>query len=375
MKNICFILLFTTGFALAQNDLIGTWYLDAFTINGNTYQNLYGNLPMIFTNEPDVGEFLTFDGASSCNAIFGPYSYDNEEIIFYGIGMTAADCGTEPRGQFEDLYLPLLSNNYTSNSVFTYAIVGSGSQQTLTLTNSSNDQILYSKTENNAILNGTWYLQTIQENGTTYNVNSPDSPTLTLGTNSPDEFFGYIIYNGEGICNTFDGEYRIYFGNGDEISISSFVPTLNICNPPSEVETAYFNILADETNNIFSFEIANDGDNLILTSISGTGGRSSNTVGDILSFSKQPLSIDELNYSVSSIALLENPLTNQLKLKVNDNILLRNINYQIFSIDGKIVYTSNLISRTIDVSSIHSGIYFISLMENNSIHTIKFIKK
>ncbi|MBO6880060.1 META domain-containing protein [Winogradskyella sp.] len=369
-----FIFLFSL-YSFSQSDLIGEWYLESFTIDGATYNNVYQYVSTIqFTEDPNGVNNMEYNGSSTCNYYFGSYSATVDTINLYDLGMSAVDCSNLASGEFEDLYLSFLSNHYTYPSVFSYVVEGNGNDQTLTLTKSNGDTVAYSKTDPGAVLHRTWYLQSITENDITYNISSTDSPSFSFGFNV-DLFFGSIPFSGTGDCNDFTGEYRMYFGNGDEIRISNFTPTTNICNPTSDFETAYFSVLGDESANTFSFEIINNGDNLTLTSASGTGGRSMSAVGDVLIFSKQSLSINDYNNSVNAVTLKENPVENQLKLKVNANILLKDITYKIFSIDGKLVKTSNIIREIIDVSGMQSGIYFISFLENNSMHTLKFIKK
>ena len=378
MKYIYTLISFFTLISFSshgQSDLIGIWHLDSFTIEGNTYKNVYNDLPIEFTTDQELEIYLWYEGVSSCNAIFGAYSYGPDELTLYGVGMTLVDCGAEPRGQFENLYVSVLSNNYSEESNFNYTIDGNGTQQTLTLTNVNGNQVNYSKIENNNFLTQTWYLQTIIENGLTYNVNPVNSPSLSLGINA-DYVFGGIEYNGQGICNSFNGNYNIYFENGDELSISSFVPTSNICDPPSDFEDAYFSILSNDETNQFSFEIINDGENLVLTSIPNVGGRSINLNETSLTFGKQALSIDEYDENQYDISLLQNPVENKLLLNIDNQLLSENLKYTIYGIDGKQVKSSILNNDSINVEDVVSGVYFISFVgEGFSTKTIKFIKK
>ncbi len=277
-----------------QTDLIGTWYLDALTVNGDEYSNVYPqNIDLIFTETTTIGDFKRFDGSSSCNFIFGDYSATSNSIDFHSLGSSALDCSNEPRGEFETIYLDLLSDNYTFPSQYTYTIDGVGDEQSLTLTNSNNDTIIYRKTATTNILFGTWYLQMVVENGITYNNTTSDSPNIDITTASVNPFFGTYASLGDGNCNTFSADYGIYFGNGDEIKFSNFNPTTNSCDPPNDLEESYFSILGNDQLNKFSFELINDGNILILTSVSdGSGGRSNNSNVTSLTFSNQPLAID-----------------------------------------------------------------------------------
>ncbi|WP_426430279.1 META domain-containing protein [Winogradskyella sp. HB-48] len=379
MKNLYyFIFIFTliSFNASSQSDLIGTWYLDSFTISGGTYKNVYNYVSSIeFTEDTYLADELEYNGGSTCNYYFGGYSVTNNTITFFDLGSSGADCYNLVSGEFEDLYFSILSNNFTYNTIFNYIIEGNGNNQTLMLTKSNGDNIIYSKTNPNSILHNTWYLQSITESGITLNISSTDSPSLTLDVNI-DYFSGSIPFSGSGDCNDFTGAYNMYFGNGDELSISSFVPTSNICDPPSDFEDSFFSILSNDETNQFNFEIINNGNNLVLTSIPNVGGRSINLTETSLTFSQQALSIDEYDENQYYISLLRNPVEDKLILNLENQILSENIEYTIYSIEGKQVKSSILNSDSINIEDMVSGVYFISFVsEDSSAKTLKFIKK
>jgi len=83
---------------------------------------------------------------------------------------------------------------------------------------------------------------------------------------------------------------------------------------------------------------------------------------------------------LSSLSIDEN---NQIKFNVfpnptNENIRVSGVNNgytEIFSIDGKLVMTGNLVNnQTIDVSDLKNGIYFLKITANNRIGVTQFIK-
>ena len=81
--------------------------------------------------------------------------------------------------------------------------------------------------------------------------------------------------------------------------------------------------------------------------------------------------MDNLNISIR-----KNPVENQLRLDFNNSLLTNNIEYQIYSIEGKLIKSSDLKHNTINVEYLNSGIYFIhflSIGKRKSI--IKFSKK
>ncbi|MFK7833987.1 MAG: META domain-containing protein [Winogradskyella sp.] len=372
MKHISIILLFITGFSSAQNDLIGEWYLDSMLIDNATYNNVYPFVNnIIFSEDIAFENFLEYDGTSTCNAFFGYYISTTAEIEFYSLGMTAMDCGNAPRATFENIYFALLSNNFTESSAFTYVITGEGDNQTLILTNANGDKIFYNKQETTVSLHSTWYLDTVTENGTTFNGLSSNSPSLTL-LNNVHPFFGSISFQGTGVCNDFEGDYNMYVNNGDNLRINNFIPTTNVCDPISALETAYFSILSNPEFNVFTFEITNNGDHLILTP---TGDLERSTdINNSIVFRKQALSINEFDYN--AIALIENPVKDQLELNIANNLLSQNLTYRIYSANGKLISKSRRYENGINVSTFSTGLYFISLETDNGVlTTLKFVKE
>ncbi|EPR73691.1 hypothetical protein ADIWIN_1328 [Winogradskyella psychrotolerans RS-3] len=358
-----------------NEQIVDNWYLKSVTKNGATYNNIYGNLPITFTDTNYSDNYLDFSASSSCNSINGSYSSSDTEIIINQTNITLADCHNQPNGIYENFYLPVLTNNYTYPSIHSYVIAGSGDEETLTLTNANGDSIVYQKAETNATLLRTWYLQSVTDNGTTYSQQSTESPTISIGSDT-DPIFGSISFNGNGVCNTFNGDYNIYLGNGDKIDIATFTPTTNVCEPSSDFENAYFSMFSDDSANTFGFEIINNGENLILTSISDDGGRSTNDNSKVLSFSKQVLSVNDFDYKANSISIVKNPVEDQLLLNFGDNLTFQNLKYTIFNLEGKLIFTSELTKANIDVNHLLSGVYFINFSDSNkTLTTLKFVKK
>ncbi|WP_179337718.1 META domain-containing protein [Winogradskyella ludwigii] len=358
-----------------NEQIVDNWYLKSVTKNGATYNNVYDNLPITFTNTNDSDNYLEFSASSSCNYINGSYSSTDTEITINQATITLADCYNQPNGIYENLYLPVLTNNYTYPSIHSYVISGNGDEQTLTLSNANGDSIVYQKTETNAVLIRDWYLQAVTDNGITYNQQSTESPSLNFGS-EPDIIFGLIPFDGTGVCNTFNGDYDIYLGNGDEIDILNFTPTTNVCDPSSDFENAYFSLLNDEPANTFSFEIINNGENLILTSLSASEDRSATDTNTVITFSKQVLSTTNFDRKTQLISIIKNPAEDNLLLEISDDLLFQNLKYSIFNTEGKLVSNSELNTTSINMNSLLSGLYFISFSaDNGTIQTLKFVKK
>jgi len=86
------------------------------------------------------------------------------------------------------------------------------------------------------------------------------------------------------------------------------------------------------------------------------------------------LAVDQVDF-LKDLAVFPNPLTNSFILQI-DGQKLENTQIQIFNVIGKKVFEkSNLISKTIDVSELNSGIYILKITNGNQQKTIKLIKK
>jgi heat shock protein HslJ len=374
MKKLNFLFLFVSVFSFGQDDVFGEWFLSSLTINGYTYNNVYGNAAVNFSEDLSYGDYLVVQGNSTCNGINGAYSINDTQIIFGGVGQTLLDCGG-PKQVYENLYINLLNYNNDTNteSSFSYLLEGTGDDQTLTLVNPDGDSIFYQKGETNANLIQTWYLESVTENGITYDAPTDGTSSLTLGSDFSN-FWGPTVL-GTAECNTFTGFYYVSFYNGNSLSISEFTPTEIVCNPISDFETAYFSIFGNEEDNTFSFEITNNGETLILTAVESSAGLG-RSIGDIAVFSDQSLSIDRFQSIENAILLIGNPVKTELQLKLDDTIVNQSLEYSIYATDGKVIQSSKLISDTIDISELSSGLYIIRFQNDNQfVETHRFIKK
>ncbi len=86
------------------------------------------------------------------------------------------------------------------------------------------------------------------------------------------------------------------------------------------------------------------------------------------------LAVDQVDF-LKDLTVFPNPLTNSFTLQI-DGQKLENTQILIFNVIGKKVFEkSNLISKTIDVSELNSGIYILKITNGNQQKTIKLIKK
>ncbi len=74
-----------------------------------------------------------------------------------------------------------------------------------------------------------------------------------------------------------------------------------------------------------------------------------------------------------ALTLYPNPTARLLNIRTSLN--LENTTYTIFDMKGRRIYNSELKSKTIDVSELSTGTYFLQIMENGLLRTQKFIKE
>lgn len=357
----------------SQSDLIGTWYLDHIIKAGVTHSNYFNSYTVFsleFTNSlGDLPGTLSFSSGHGCNASNGSYSVDTDEITINTSGTTLADCFTAPYAIYEELYYDELNCNDGLDCIQAYSITGIGEEQILTLTNTDGNSLVFSKQAPTTLLTSNWWLHHIDIPGNPI-IDIPileNGPSITF-SNQIDFNDFYIYPSGEGFggCNDFYIKYNTSFNGGNNITIIDYGATLIDC-PNYAIENLYlYNILFSETTNFFEFEITDNGSTLILTDL----------LGARLIFGDTSLSIDEYDENRYDISLLQNPVEDNLKLTMGDQLLSKKIEYTIYSIEGKEIKSSILNSDSINVEGIVSGIYFINfLSEGSSAKTLKFIKK
>ncbi|WP_422104314.1 T9SS type A sorting domain-containing protein [Winogradskyella sp.] len=374
MKKLYLISILSVLFSFsiqAQSDLLGTWYLNLVIKDGVTYPNYFNDMTIFyieFTNEPGaLSDSFEFSMGHGCEASQGLYTINSDEITISGITTLSFDCETQAHSQYNTLFFDEFDYDNSGNgSIHNYVISGNINDEVLTFTNLNGNSLVYKKQQPQGILVSTWWL---------YRIDIPGNPVIDIPeTDSPNIMFTNNIYalnpftpeaHGSGQCNGFFSTYFVSFNGANNISFSNFSQTLLDCSF-SVYELIYFQTLYNPGTNFFEFEIVNNGETLILTDLLGVK----------LTFGNVSLSNDEQTITSSTISLGQNPIDNQIDLLYDESILSKDINYSIYSVDGKLMTSASLNQKSIDISNADAGIYFISFSENNTVvSTLKFIKK
>ena len=374
MKKYYLLLLFITLVLFkgnSQDDLLGTWYLDYIVKDGVTYPNYFNDntiFEMDFTNTS--GGFpnsLFFSSGHGCNASNGFYVLNTNTITISLSGTTQADCLTAPFAIYEELFLNELSYDITNESNFNYEISGTGNDEVLTFTNPNNSNILVLKRQQpTTLLVRTWWLHHIDIPGNPI-IDIPDSdfPNITFSNDIINPLPMIPEAEGVGECEIFNCKYGVTFNGANNLSTNTFVQTLAGCATQA-YEGIYFSILGNDSTNFFEFEIIDNGGTLILTDI----------LGAKLIYGDVPLSIDDQTYNSEKISLKQNPVGDEIILEIDNFLFTADLEYSIYSIEGKLIKSFTLNSDSVDVAEMPSGIYFISCSHKEEpISTLKFIKK
>lgn len=219
------------------------------------------------------------------------------------------------------------------------------------------------------LFENTWYLQNViidgQDNFPPSNDEVPYIPLLIYES-------GFLLETG--VCNMGTGIVDFSLIDSSFFFIDGMSVTLSECNNTENgvFEGIYFDGFFNSgyitVNDIFFYEIIDDGDggySLTITSPSG----------DQAIYGNEILSTND--FKDSQFAIYPNPVSEHLAL-VAENAN-GNIKIQIFNIQGKSLRNHNLNSQdsyTLDVSQLARGLYFLNIQsENGNVEVKKFIKE
>ena len=141
--------------------------------------------------------------------------------------------------------------------------------------------------------------------------------------------------------------------------------TLGDCIPYCDLESDYFGIILGSGTRTFDYEIttATNGDRTLIIT---------NSEGNIAVHGDFVLSIGE--FQQNHFSIFPNPVDNSLQLVLEELPISKIL---IFSIEGKKVSEIHFLEgKTLDVSFLRSGLYFIEITDyDNRRYVQKFIKK
>ncbi|MFI1773710.1 T9SS type A sorting domain-containing protein [Thalassobellus citreus] len=214
-------------------------------------------------------------------------------------------------------------------------------------------------------LSGSWLLESLVIDNTTYNVN-------TINETQTDDNGDRIVLNfnessnltfDTSVCNTKEGLFSLDEFNRS-LTIISTSTTLITCGNlgDSDFENLYFGFFKATTN--YNYEIACllSGDSCYLYIYSPNGDEATFWNGQ-LSTNKY----ETLNYSI---------YPNPVKDKLNINTSKNNLTTKIFDLNGKLVQENELNkTKSINVETLKKGFYFIVIEDDlGNIGTQKFVK-
>jgi hypothetical protein len=202
----------------------------------------------------------------------------------------------------------------------------------------------------------TWYLREVFSDFNTIlvqNISPPINPTLTIS-----ETFSF---SGEAACNTFSGTMS-FDSATNRLEMLSFESTNNTCITQAHInfEIEFFQFF--EIGKNFQAFVSNE----------TNGQQTLATIGPwyphlvLKNYVLDVAEKDKLN-----IAVYPNPVTDMLF------ITSEGINIEkktIYSLQGKMVLSEKNVSKTIDVSNLSEGLYFIEISASEGKSVQKFIK-
>lgn len=203
----------------------------------------------------------------------------------------------------------------------------------------------------------TWYLYQLEVDldGVVWDIEDeqPDFiPSITINND--------LTFDGVGACNGFSGYYT-YNSSLNSLNPNDVVFTLSVCDTSEEnnFEGSYFNCIEADTDHTITLTSYDDYDELSLE----------NYPGYITTYRNVSLSSPDEYFS--EIKIYPNPVINQLNIYYSG---LEVLNIKIFDIHGKCVFERNNTEKSIDLSRLNKGIYFLEILSDGWLETKKFIK-
>ncbi|MGO3182535.1 MAG: T9SS type A sorting domain-containing protein [Aequorivita sp.] len=203
-----------------------------------------------------------------------------------------------------------------------------------------------------------WYLYSYSSDvGGTHFVNEiepPISPNLAIGSN--------LEFDGQAACSMYIGDFT-YDTDEDKLILNNFDATLSQCDFQShnDFENDYFGYFTSGNSYSYEIEYGPISEDYSLTLYSASGFE--------LVYYEHPLSVSE-NKKIA-INIYPNPVSDELYI-ISEKGEIKSIS--IFSTSGIKVLEESKFHKSIDVSGLSKGIYFMEIISYEGRSIQKFIK-
>ncbi len=225
-------------------------------------------------------------------------------------------------------------------------------------------------------IQSTSYSDEITIKGNTFNPGIPDKGTAIVfadhyGANTPA--FATTIVGGPSAAekNVFNTDLGHYIqldslsGSSDQVTLWNPSGFGGEHTPATIMQPVTQDVIALAANNDYGFTTVQDIEDKNIDSIDVVG------LGKIILGYVSPAGLTE--NVISSAEIYPNPATENLNIVLNDGL---DANIQINDVLGNVVYNGSIHSmKSIDVSGLQNGVYFVKITADNQYTTKKFIKE
>lgn len=203
----------------------------------------------------------------------------------------------------------------------------------------------------------TWYLYDMFS--TDDNVHYPVS-NITPAVSPRVTFTENLEYNGLGACNSFFGNFSSPFT--ETIAFSNFSATLSLCenSQHTSMEGGFFGLFQNNVPN--QYTIYGEGNNMGLSI--------STLLFFVYVFGNAPLNTKKND--LNKVILYPNPVETKFFISAPNETIT---SVEIYNSLGKLIKKQDDGSRTINISDLEVGIYFVKLYSNDASVLKKIVKR
>ena len=224
---------------------------------------------------------------------------------------------------------------------------------------------------------GEWFLHYRSDNGAIsyppLTIQEDYNIILRFSLLPPNASIPFVIRSYGPTTSTFEGRFMVENGVMTILNVAEdpadCLHPVEVCSFFSDYNNAVLfdsNTSVEPEEYIVTYEITVIDDDTILTI-------TNNFSGDYAVYGANALSVSNNEFYSKKIALDRNPVSNSLD--ISTQVDLTGSNYDIFSITGQRIVNGKLNSSSINVSQLHSGLYFLKVSKGENVfETVKFIK-